>query len=106
MTNNGVSFRGRLFSNLRYADDTALVETNFVKSSEIINEEGENADLRLNATKTKILHIGGDTDETITIEGEDLERSSTSNISVPSKVQMEGVKKTSNAESVWQNSAC
>ena len=63
LTNNGVSVGGHLFSNLRYADDTALVGTKIVRSAEMlrrINEESKKAGLRLNAKKTKILHIGRD----------------------------------------------
>lgn len=77
LADNGVNIGGHLFSNLRYADDTALVETNITRGSEMlrrINEEGKKAGLLLNAKKTKILQVGSNTDGTISIEGENLEK--------------------------------
>lgn len=56
----GISIGGRLISNARYADDTALIS----KSTEMqhmldkVNEAGEQRLLKLNSKKTKLMQIG------------------------------------------------
>ena len=52
---------GRKISKLRYADDTALCTSNHEEATRFINElnkAGEEKSLKLNAKKTKYIHIG------------------------------------------------
>ena len=73
----GIKIAGRNFSNLRLADDTALVAESEEKWKSLLmnlQEENEKADLKLNIQKTKIMasspiaswQIDGETMETVT----------------------------------------
>ena len=73
----GISIGGRKVSNLRYADDTALCAENheeIVKLLNNINEEGKKKNMKLNAKKTKVMHIGKGQYRDIDIDGETLEK--------------------------------
>ena len=73
----GINIGGRNISNLRYADDTALCADNYQDICTLlnnINEEGKKKNMKLNAKKTKVMHIGRGTYEDIDIDGETLER--------------------------------
>lgn len=57
----GVKIGGRNITNLRYADDTALLADNITSMRRILNRvdsSGSKYGLKLNAKKTKIMHIG------------------------------------------------
>ena len=72
----GIKIAGRNINNLRYVDDTTLMaETEELKSLLMkVKEESENAGLKLNIQKTKIMvsspttlwQIDGETTETVT----------------------------------------
>ena len=53
----GIKIAGRNINNLRYADDTTLMAENKELKSLLmkVKEESENADLKLNIQKTKIM---------------------------------------------------
>ena len=73
----GIGIGGRKVSNLRYADDTALCADNHEDVCTLlnnINEEGKKKNMKLNAKKTKVMHIGKGNYQDITIDGEILER--------------------------------
>ncbi|RUS81683.1 hypothetical protein EGW08_010545 [Elysia chlorotica] len=56
----GISIGGRNLTNLRYADDTALNADNITNMKRILNRvdiAGRKASLKLNAKKTKVMHI-------------------------------------------------
>ncbi|RUS69941.1 hypothetical protein EGW08_022297 [Elysia chlorotica] len=56
----GISIGGRNLTNLRYADDTALIADNVTSMKRILNRvdiAGRKASLKLNAKKTKVRHI-------------------------------------------------
>ena len=58
----GLSVGGRNITNLRYADDTALISDNLTSMKRIIHRvdaAGREAGLLLNAKKTKIMHVRG-----------------------------------------------
>ena len=58
--NMGLKIGGRNISNLRYADDTALVADNNTSMKRILHRvdaAGRTAGLKLNAKKTKVLHV-------------------------------------------------
>ena len=70
----GIKIAGRNINNLRYADDTTLMaESEEGLKSLLIKEESENAGLKLNIQKTKIMasgpitswQIDGETIETV-----------------------------------------
>ena len=56
----GIKIAGRNINNLRYADDTTLMEEREeeLKSLLKVQEESEKADLKLNIQKTKIMASG------------------------------------------------
>ena len=56
----GIKIAGRNINNLRYADDTTLVAENEEVKSHLmkVKEESENAGLKLNIQKTKIMACG------------------------------------------------
>ena len=56
----GIKIAGRNINNLRYADDTTLMAENKELKSLLmkVKEESENADLKLNIQKTKIMASG------------------------------------------------
>ena len=69
----GISIGGRKVSNLRYADDTALCADNHEDICTLlnnINEEGKKKNMKLNAKKTKVMHVGRGDYEDIEIDGE------------------------------------
>ena len=54
----GIKISGRNINNLRYADDTTLMEENKEELKSLlmkVKEESEQADLKLNIQKTKIM---------------------------------------------------
>ena len=58
----GIRIGGRNFTNLRYADDTALMADNITSMRRIlhrVDESGRKKGLSLNALKTKVMHIRG-----------------------------------------------
>ena len=59
-TQTGIKIAGRNINNLRYADDTTLVEESEELQSLLIKmkEESEKVDLKLNIQKTKIMASG------------------------------------------------
>ena len=65
------------FTNLRYADDTALCEDNHDDICQLlnnINEEGKLKNMKLNAKKTKVMYVGKGQYKDIEIDGQVLER--------------------------------
>ena len=59
--NLGVQIRGKRIANLRFADDTVLLENNEQRISELVekvNTAGSNRQLGMNAKKTKSMTIG------------------------------------------------
>ena len=73
----GIKVGGRLVSNLRYADDTALCADNHEDICMLlnrINEEGKTKNMKLNAKKTKVMYIGRGQYKDIEVDGEILER--------------------------------
>ena len=55
----GIKIAGRNINNLRYADDTTLMaESEEELKSLLMKEESENAGLKLNIQKTKIMASG------------------------------------------------
>ena len=74
----GIKIAGRNINNLRYADDTILMAESEEEVKSLlmkVKEESENAGLRLNIQKTKIMasgpitswQIDGETVETVTV---------------------------------------
>ena len=69
----GIKIAGRNINNLRYADDTTLMEESEEQKS-LLKEESEKVGLKLNIQKTKIMasgpitswEIDGETVETVT----------------------------------------
>ena len=58
ISDNDVNIGGCLISNLRYADDTALLDTNAKRGIDLlerVNQEGKEVGLRSNTEKTKVL---------------------------------------------------
>ncbi|GFS12393.1 endonuclease-reverse transcriptase [Elysia marginata] len=56
----GVNINGRNLTNLRYADDTALMSDNITSMRRIlhrVDESGKKAGLKLNAKKTKVMQL-------------------------------------------------
>ena len=68
----GITIGGRNLTNLRYADDTALIADNITSMKQILNRvdiAGKNASLKLNAKKTKVMHVNNsNTAEDITVD--------------------------------------
>ena len=75
----GLSIGGRKISNLRYADDTALLADNLPSMKRVLNRvdvAGRKAGLKLNAKKTKVMHVIGErtlSNNDIKIDGVPLE---------------------------------
>ena len=76
-TQAGIKIAGRNINNLRYADDTTLMEESEEELKSLlmkVKEESEKVDLKLNIQKTKIMasgpitswQIDGETMETVT----------------------------------------
>ncbi|GFS01695.1 catenin (Cadherin-associated protein), alpha 3 [Elysia marginata] len=56
----GININGRNLTNLRYADDTALMSDNITSMRRIlhqVDESGIKAGLKLNAKKTKVMQL-------------------------------------------------
>ena len=73
----GIKVGGRKISNLRYVDDTALCTNNHEEATRFINElnkAGEEKSLKLNAKKTKYIHIGETDSKDLFIDAEKIER--------------------------------
>lgn len=73
----GISVGGRKISNLRYADDTALCASTHEAADQLlqtINYAGQLKNMKLNAKKTKVMHIGPNVYQPIEIDGEELEK--------------------------------
>ena len=69
----GIKIAGRNIDNLRYADDTSLMAESEEELKSLlmkVKEESENADLKLNIQKTKIMASGPITSRQI--EGENV----------------------------------
>ena len=76
---NRISNKGwrEKISTLRYADDTALCTKNHEEATRFINElnkAGEEKSLKLNAKKTKYIHIGETDSEDLFIDADKIER--------------------------------
>ena len=75
--NFGIKVGGRKISNLRYADDTALLAKDHADATTLINQlnnAGEAKGLKLNAKETKYIRIGEDQGEPILIKNEEIEK--------------------------------
>ena len=75
----GVNVGGKLISNLRYADDTALLANSKDEITQLtnsVNDAGKELNLRLNVKKTKIMVAGAVLEEehNIMIDGENVEQ--------------------------------
>ncbi|MES7674995.1 reverse transcriptase domain-containing protein [Cutibacterium acnes] len=59
-TQAGIKIAGRSINNLRYADDTTLMEESKEELKSLLNvkEESEKADLKFNIQKTKMMAFG------------------------------------------------
>ena len=58
----GIKIGGRNLTNLRYADDTALLANDVTSMKRIlyrVDTAGKSANLKLNAKKTKVMHVNG-----------------------------------------------
>ena len=58
----GLKIGGRNITNLRYADDTALLADNVTSMKGMLHRvdiKGKEAGLKLNAKKTKVMHVTG-----------------------------------------------
>ena len=77
LDDDGVKISGDRISNLRYADDTALLADNYDSMCDVLNKvnvAGERSGLRLNAKKTKVIHINSKTTpDPIAVNGDNLE---------------------------------
>ena len=76
----GVILGGRDITNLRYADDAALLSDNITKMKRIlhiVDKAGQDAGLHLKAKKTKVMHISGGNQQVytpdVTVNGAKLE---------------------------------
>ena len=70
----GVRIRGKLISNLRYAEDTALCAHSQEEAEQLltkVNEAGRERLIKLNGKKTKLLKVGNtQPDATVRMDGE------------------------------------
>ncbi|GFO44389.1 endonuclease-reverse transcriptase [Plakobranchus ocellatus] len=76
MERYGIVVGGRKISNLGYADDTAICANNQTEATTLMNElndAGERKSLKLNAKKTKSMHIGKEQHASITIGNKEIE---------------------------------
>ena len=77
----GIRIGGRNLTDLRYADDTALLADNITSTRRILHKEdtaGRKTGLKLNAKKTKVLHVKGRDSQseehtTVKVDGTNLE---------------------------------
>ena len=73
----GITIGGRNITDLRYADDTALLANDITSMKRILHRvdmEGRKAGLLLNAKKTKVMHINGkDVPQSIKVDSTSLE---------------------------------
>ena len=73
----GFTIGGHSISKLRYADDTTLIESAIELMQRMVNkikEESEKVGLYLNKDKTKLMAIGDYTQDTVTVNGTNMER--------------------------------
>ena len=85
----GIKIAGRNISNLRYADDTTLMEESEKELNSLlmkVKEEGEQVGLKLNIQKTKITASGPIT--SWQIRGETVETVADFNFGAPESLQM------------------
>ena len=71
-----VSIGGRQLTNLRYADDTTLIARTASDLQDLINrvkKTSEEYGLFLNVKKTKVMICGGNMDQHVEADGEDIE---------------------------------
>ena len=77
LDSEGVKISGEKISNLRYADDTALLADSYDSMCNVldkVNEAGERSGLKLNAKKTKVMLVNSKNDyDPILINGDTLE---------------------------------
>ena len=91
----GFSIGGRNINELRYADDTTLIETAVDLMQRLVNkikEESEKVGLYRNKDKTKLMAIGDNTQDTVTVDGTSVERVKEFNF-LGSFITMEGESK-------------
>ena len=73
----GITIGGRNITDLRYADDTALLASDITSMKRILHRvdmEGRKAGLLLNAKKTKVMHINSKAvPQSIKVDGTSLE---------------------------------
>ena len=73
----GVRIGGKLISNLRYADDTALCAHSQEEAEQLlskVNDAGRDRLLKLNVKKTKLLKVGNTTpNATVRVDGEQID---------------------------------
>ena len=81
----GIKIAGRNINNLRYADDTTLMEESEEQKS-LLKEESEKVGLKLNIQKTKIMASGPIT--SWEIDGETVETVSDFSFWAPKSLQM------------------
>ena len=77
-----VSIGGRQLTNLRYADDTTLIARTASDLQDLINrvkKTSEEYGLFLNVKKTKVMICGGNMDQHVEADGEDIETVNTFN---------------------------
>ena len=84
----GIKIAGRINNNLRYADDTALMEESEELKSLLkkVKEKSEKVGLKLNIKKTKIMASGSIT--SWQIDGETMEAVSDFTLGAPKSLQM------------------
>ena len=77
LEDEGIKISGDRISNLRYADDTALLMDNYDSMCNVLNKvnvAGQKASLKLNAKKTKVIHVNRKTTpDPISVNGFSLE---------------------------------
>lgn len=77
LDDEGVKIAGERISNLRYADDTALLADSYDSMCNVlnkVNEAGEISGLKLNAKKTKVMLVNSKNDfDPISVNGDTLE---------------------------------
>eukprot|EP00795_Rhopilema_esculentum_P016784 gene16784-biopygen5923 len=73
----GFAVGGNRIHELRYADDTTLLETAIGLMQRLVDkikDESEKVGLYLNKDKTKLMAIGDQTQDTVTVDGTEVER--------------------------------
>ena len=101
---HGIKIGGRLISNLRYTDDTALYADNHKEICKLlnsINEEGKLKNMKINAKKNKVMYIGKGQYKDIKIDDVTLERVSEFIYLGSNKKAMGTINLTFPNEQVW-----